>query len=244
MVPDAVEQLVKGREWSRVVVLTGAGLSAASGIPTFRGAGGYYQGRDAASLASPEGFESDPVLVWNWYAMRIRAVLAAEPNTGHIALTDLASNGSAIILTSNVDDLHDRSGHSPVRIHGNILETKCTVTDDVSAVNIENWPEIFEFETLPRSVEGNLSRPNVVWFGERPWGRAFEIVESLDGTELFLEVGTSGVVSYGFTEYAARMGCGVVRINPDSGRDRNIVNWRESSEVALPKLVDLLVNES
>jgi NAD-dependent deacetylase len=242
IVPGEVERLVRSRNWSRVIVLAGAGLSVASGIPTFRGAGGYYQGRDAASLASPEGFASDPVLVWNWYAMRIRAVLLAEPNAGHRALTELVSGVPTAVITSNVDDLHDRAGHIPVRLHGNILESRCTVTGVVSPHDVSSWPDEFDFDSLPRSSESDLLRPNVVWFGERPWTRPFEIVQGVDGTELFIEVGTSGVVSYGFTEHAAGMGCSVVRVNPDGERYRGVVTWEESSDNALPRLVELILS--
>ncbi len=241
MVPQEVERLIRNKDWSEIVVLTGAGLSAASGIPTFRGVGGYYQGRDAVSLASPEGFARDPVLVWNWYAMRIRAVLQAEPNAGHLALTRLAWSAPTTIISSNVDDLHDRAGHKPIRLHGNILETKCTVTGAVASVDVSLWPAEFDYDSLLRSERGDLLRPNVVWFGEQPWTRSFEIVRGLKGSELFIEVGTSGAVSYGFTEHAAQMGCRVIRVNPDSRTYPGVTLWPEESETALPVLVDLIV---
>lgn len=237
MVPDAVLRLISSRNWSKVVVLAGAGLSAASGIPTFRGAGGYYQGQDAASLASREGFASNPVLVWNWYAMRIRAVRGAEPNEGHQAMAELGG----VVLTSNVDDLLDRVGVPALRLHGNILEMRGVESGEVCKVNDRDWPEEFDYETLPRLVSGEMARPNVVWFGEYPWRAPFEVIEGLAGDELFVEVGTSGVVSYGFTEEAAWRGCGVIRVNQEARGGNGIVNWSGSSEVILPELVQLLM---
>jgi NAD-dependent deacetylase len=235
-VPDAVLRLISSRNWSKVVVLAGAGLSAASGIPTFRGAGGYYQGQDAASLATREGFASNAVLVWNWYAMRISAVRGAEPNDGHRALADLRG----VVLTSNVDDLLDRVGVAALRLHGNILEMKGVESGEVCEVNDLEWPEEFNFETLPRLESGELARPNVVWFGEYPWRAPFEVIENLAGDELFVEVGTSGVVSYGFTEQAAWRGCGVIRVNQEARGGKGLVNWTGPSEVILPQLAQLL----
>lgn len=236
VIPDAVLRLISSRNWSKVVVLAGAGLSAASGIPTFRGAGGYYQGRDAASLASPEGFAVDPVLVWNWYAMRIRAVRAAEPNAGHRALARLGG----VVLTSNVDDLLDQVGVAAVRLHGNILEMRGVESGEICPVNDSEWPEEFTLETLPRMGDGSLARPNVVWFGEYPWSGPFKVMNGLGGDELFVEVGTSGAVSYGFTEEAVRRGCGVIRVNQEARAGRGIVCWTGASEEILPELVQLL----
>lgn len=232
-VPLHVAELLAQRDWSRIVAYCGAGLSAASGIPTFRGAGGYYQGHNAAQLASPEGFAHDPVLVWNWYAMRIRTIRQSLPNPGHRSLAQL----DCLTITSNVDDLLDRAGVAPIRMHGNILEMRGLRSGRVEPIDDTVWPSQFDQETLPRLRDGEPTRPNVVWFGEMPWPQAFEAIGLLDGSELFLEIGTSGVVAYGFTEHALRLGCRVLRMNIDEPGGRGIVHWTGPTETTLPQLV-------
>ncbi|UCH16487.1 MAG: NAD-dependent deacylase, partial [Burkholderiales bacterium] len=156
------------RDAQRVAVLTGAGMSAESGIPTFRDAlTGLWSHFDPAQLASEEGFRADPQFVWDWYAERRAGVLAAEPNAGHRALAAFARRrpGVLTIVTQNVDDLHQRAGNvDAIRLHGAILEdcwlepcrrnARCDVRSAAPG-------------RPPRCAEcGNLARPAVVWFGE------------------------------------------------------------------------------
>lgn len=226
----------------KVVVLTGAGVSAASGIPTFRGAGGLYNGVSVEDLATPEGFARNPQLVWEWYAYRVGLVRAAAPNAAHAALAQWAGLAESFsLVTSNVDDLHERGGSRSVHhLHGTILQGRCTHCGVV-----EDLPDPLDVsDALPISAAGHLLRPNVVWFGERPIFTAIQALEDgIPEADLFVEVGHSGVVHYGFSEWAVRQGIMMLRINPDPGHlDRmpNVVHWRVGAEEALPALVEVL----
>lgn len=220
--------------FARVIVLTGAGISASSGLPTFRGAGGMYEGRKVEDLATPEGFERDPELVWRWYSMRIAQVLAAQPNAGHLALAELeALCGQFTLITSNVDNLHERAGSRRLfKLHGSILEARCTQTGTV-------YPLAAPPEGVPKSPDGAPLRPNVVWFGERPRRAAIDAFHSAIGeATLVIEAGVSGAVDYGFTHMALENGRRVVSINPQpTHRDRRCHFVQEGSETALPRLV-------
>lgn len=219
-------------------------MSAPSGIPTFRGSGGLYEGRDVSRLATPEGFASDPVLVWNWYAERIRVLRTKKPNAGHHALVELEGIAERVsIITSNVDDLHFMAGSSRVeRLHGSILQVKGVESGAVYAVDEGGWPMLFsEVDELPCCPEGELLRPNVVWFGEYPWEGAFDLLRAeLPEASVFLEVGVSGSVGYGFTELAARMGIPIVRVNPEGVGGMGVKVIRESADVALVGMLDRL----
>lgn len=218
--------------------MTGAGVSAASGIPTFRGSGGLYNGVSVEDLATPQGFRRNPQLVWEWYAYRIGLVRAASPNPAHEALAQWASLAKSFVLvTTNVDDLHERAGSPQVgHLHGTILHGRCIETGV-----IEDLPDPLSVsEGLPLSSSGRPLRPNVVWFGERPIASAYMTLrDSIPEADLFVEVGHSGVVHYGFSDMAVRAGCLMLRINPDSGHlDRfpNVVHWKEGAEACLPAL--------
>ena len=225
----------------RVLVLTGAGISVASGLPTFRGSeDSLYHGLNPYDLASPQAFAAKPVIVWNWYLMRIRDGIDAKPNAAHKALHDLEDIAQQVtIVTSNVDSLHQMAGSKNVfRLHGNILETKCTNCKGVDDLEMEFVRNDVTEETLPRCSCGGLLRPNVVWFGEYPWPEGFEAVQSeLPQTDIVLEIGVSGVVGYGFTQIATRHGIPVIRINPDGEKEYGVTLIKEPSEVTLPRLV-------
>jgi NAD-dependent deacetylase len=234
-----IAELMQGN----VLVFTGAGISAASGIPTFRGDGGLYEGLNPYELASPEAFARQPVTVWNWYLMRIHQGKSARPNPAHLALAQLEEKAELVtIVTSNVDPLHDRAGSTNVyRLHGNILETYCPNCGEVLPIYPDFLPERYTEETLPRSTCGAVVRPNVVWFGERPWPDAFEAVRrELPQADVVLEVGQSGMVSYGFTEIAARTGIPTVRINPEGEAQPGVFLINEGAETVLPRLVALI----
>lgn len=225
-----------------IVVQTGAGVSAASGIPTFRGSGGLYNGVSVEDLATPEGFARNPKLVWEWYAYRIGLVRAAQPNAGHFALAEWANMAEGLtLLTSNVDDLHERAGSQAVHhLHGTILKGRCCETGVVY-----DLADPLDVSTdLPRTLEGKLLRPNVVWFGERPVESAFEAMASaIPRADLYIEVGHSGVVQYGFSDWALSLGLPFVRINPDrdpAPRDPRVIHIQAGAEEALPALVEVL----
>jgi NAD-dependent deacetylase len=200
----------------RVAVLTGAGVSAESGVPTFRGQDGLWRQYRAETLATPEAFEQDPKLVWEWYDWRRGLIAPVEPNPGHRVLAawqDLFPELS--LITQNVDGLHGKSGsRDVVELHGNIWKLRCTREGTVSEVRETPLPR------LPPVCPscGALLRPHVVWFGESldpaVLERAFRLSESC---RIMLVVGTSSVVqpAASLPFAAARSGAQVVEINPE-----------------------------
>lgn len=233
--PELIERL-RGR----VLVLTGAGISVASGIRPFRGDEGLYEGLNPYELASPEAFAKQPVTVWNWYLMRIHQGKAAQPNPAHLALAEMERKAKHLtLITSNVDELHEMAGSQRVfHLHGRIFERLCTRCKTTERIN--NLPEKIDESTLFRCHCGGLLRPNVVWFGEYPWAEAVDAVRAeLPKADIVLEVGSSGVVSYGFSEAAASIGIPVVVINPDGGGTPEMMVIEEKAEIALPRLVEM-----
>lgn len=206
----------------RIVVLTGAGMSAESGIPTFRDAlTGFWSRFDPMQLASEEGFRANPQRVWNWYAERRSGVRAARPNPGHLALGAFAQRhpGRLTVVTQNVDDLHQRAGNTDaIRLHGDILEDRWIDTcPRLSGPACDTaWATPGE---PPRCQDcGNAVRPGVVWFGENlPLGALLAAEAAADCAELMLVVGTSGAVwpAAGLAARARRAGAWVAIVNPD-----------------------------
>lgn len=198
-----------------VCVLTGAGISAESGIPTFRDAlSGLWANYRPEDLATPEAFERDPKLVWDWYESRRERILKTEPNAGHRALAALASRVPKLTLvTQNVDGLHQRAGSTGVlEYHGNILNDRCTVERVVErrAAELLNG--------LPRCANcGALMRPDVVWFGEAiPTLPLRLAAEAASDCDVFFSIGTSSVVypAAGLIEDAKHHGAAVIEVNP------------------------------
>jgi NAD-dependent deacetylase len=212
------------RQAQHVVVFTGAGVSAESGIPTFRDAQtGLWTEYDAATLASPEGFRADPALVWGWYEWRRMKVLWAKPNPAHLAIAELGNRVPRLMLvTQNVDDLHERAGSdNPIHLHGSLHCPRCFVCarhyDYPSG--IPNEPEGGRRLEPPRCAHcGGYIRPGVVWFDEslpeKAWQAAQNTVEECD---LLFSIGTSSLVwpAAQLPETAARNGAAVVQINPE-----------------------------
>jgi NAD-dependent deacetylase len=206
-----------------VCVLTGAGMSAESGIPTFRDAlTGLWSRHDPMTLASEEGFRADPRLVWDWYAERRRGVRAAEPNAGHHALADWQRRhpGRMTIVSQNVDDLHQRAGSlDTLCLHGDILADRwldpCPHARRASACATGQASR----GRPPQCAEcGNRVRPGVVWFGEPLPAAVLEAAErAVRHCALLLVVGTSGAVwpAAGFAAQARRSGAWVAVINPN-----------------------------
>jgi NAD-dependent deacetylase len=205
------------RKARHVCVLTGAGISAESGIPTFRDAlTGLWSKFRAEELATPEAFERDPGLVWRWYEWRRELVRRAEPNAGHHALVELARRVPRLTLvTQNVDGLHQRAGSSAVlEYHGNILRDRCTVEQVV--VDRAGG----DGAGLPRCAGcGGLLRPDVVWFGEAiPRGPMLLAAAAAEDCDVFLSVGTSSLVfpAAGLAETAVARGAVVIEVNPNA----------------------------
>jgi NAD-dependent deacetylase len=170
-----------------VVVFTGAGVSADSGVPTFRGSGGLWRDFRAEDLATPDAFARDPLLVWEWYEWRRELIRNARTNAAHDAIARLRS---AVVVTQNVDGLHDRAGSAEiVELHGNIFRVRCT-REGTTQVHEE------AFDALPPHCEcGGLLRPDVVWFGEMlPEEAVARAVNAIRRADLLLVIGTSGVV--------------------------------------------------
>ncbi len=174
-----------------VFVLTGAGVSAESGVPTFRGVGGLWQGYRIEEVASPEAWRRDPGLVWQFYSMRRRVAADKRPNPGHYALAKLEEQlGERLFLcTQNVDSLHEQAGsRRVVHMHGRLFQSRC---DACSRPPFDD-DRAYEAE-LPRCSCGGRIRPHICWFGEMPF-ELDTIYRALEKATLFVAVGTSGVV--------------------------------------------------
>lgn len=199
-----------------IVILTGAGVSAESGIDTFRGGGGLWEQHRVEDVATPEAFARDPELVLRFYDMRRAAIQAKEPNAAHYALGKLDrewpkdGDRDLLIVTQNVDDLHERGGAKRVlHMHGTHLNAWCTACDVRSP-----WRDsLIDRPPCPACGEAAL-RPDVVWFGEMPYEMDC-IYKALRGADLFVSIGTSGAVypAAGFVRDARELGVRTLELN-------------------------------
>lgn len=231
---DDARSLLSGAE--RVVVISGAGMSADSGVPTFRDAlTGLWERYDPMELATPEAWEADPDLVWSWYSWRRELVAQAQPNAGHLAIA--RSPKVTRVVTQNVDDLHERAGSASVdHVHGELFADRCGACGAAYSGPTSH-------DAPPACAEcGGRVRPGVVWFGEMlpsgPWDAATAAVTSCD---VALVVGTSGLVhpAASLPRLAAESGARVVEVNPgDSGLGACVdVHVRASAAEALPHIL-------
>ena len=227
-----------------IVILTGAGVSAESGIDTFRSAGGLWEQHRVEDVATPEGFARDPDLVLRFYDMRREAIQTKQPNPAHQALARLdgAWRGDLLIVTQNVDDLHERAGANNVlHMHGEHLNTWCTACDVRSA-----WTgPLITRPPCPECGESAL-RPDVVWFGEMPY-QMDRIYAALATCDLFVSIGTSGAVypAAGFVREAKANGARTLELNlePSQGsRWFDETRLGPASEI-VPQWVDELLGE-
>ena len=217
----------EAREWLRkansVTVLTGAGISAESGVPTFRGAGGLWKQYQPEDLATEYAFARDPETVWEWYEWRRGLIQQAQPNAGHLALVDLEHRVSRFTLvTQNVDGLHQRAGSKSVlEVHGSIWKLLCTKCN-------RSWLDLTHPLKVPRLCEcGALARPGVVWFGESLPPDIWAASESASlRCDVFLIIGTAAVVypAAGLFRYAQSAGAKVIEINIERTEISNTVN--------------------
>ena len=219
----------------RVVVLTGAGVSADSGIPTFRGPGGLWRNFRPEELATPEAFERDPALVWEWYEWRRGIVRDAQPNAAHEALARIPD---AVVVTQNVDGLHERAGsRDVVELHGSILRVRC-VSERRTLMRDE------PFEEIPPHCEcGARLRPDVVWFGEMlPQDALARAAAAVHAADLLLVIGTSGVVypAAGFVRLHTGLS---IEVNPEASAVSSACTFAiaERAAVAVPPLVDAIL---
>lgn len=235
----------------RIAVLTGAGMSAESGVPTFRDAlTGLWARFDPERLATEAAFHADPALVWGWYRWRAAQVLRVEPHAGHRAIAQLAARGiAADVVTQNVDDLHERAGSTDVvHVHGHLLRSRCIacgathVPDPIAA---EPRPTGDGAREMPPRCDacGGLFRPAVVWFGEAlpeaAWTRALEAVERCDRVVV---VGTSGLVqpAASLPALARELGKPVLEINPQRSGITSFVDehWAMPASSGLQRLLE------
>ncbi len=211
--PDLLERL---REARHVAVLTGAGMSAESGVPTFRDAlNGLWSDFRPEDLATPEAFKRNPRLVWDWYAARRAQVSQVMPNAGHEALARLARRYTRFtVITQNVDGLHQAAGSRDViELHGNLRRVKCFERGHLA----ETWEETGEVPPRCPQCRGQL-RPDVVWFGEAlPEAELDRAIEATLNCDVFLSIGTSALVypAAGMPVAALEAGQPVIEINPE-----------------------------
>jgi NAD-dependent deacetylase len=221
------ERLIRWlREARRVLAFCGAGVSAESGVPTFRGAGGLWEGQPVEEVATPEGFARDPGKVWRFYGERMQGVGSVHPNPAHRVLRAMEEHyDDFLLVTQNVDDLHERAGSRKlVKLHGSLLETRCIVCEAVEPLAEPVQMEPLHAGVLPYCGCGGMLRPNVVWFGEALDPAHFDRIRAFfaqaqfdDTPSVVLVIGTSGMVSsgYGIPQNARYFGARSVEINPE-----------------------------
>lgn len=221
----------------KIAVLTGAGVSAESGIKTFRDSDGLWEGHDVMEVASPEGFKKNPEVVLDFYNQRRRQLLTVQPNAAHLALAELEEIHEVTVITQNVDDLHERAGSTKViHLHGELLKVRSTFDDTL----IMDWKTDLNLGDL--CPHNHQLRPHIVWFGEMvPMIEiAAQVVEQ---AEAVLIVGTSMQVypAAGLVQYA-KPGAQIyfVDIKPSIAQNRNIAVFAEKASTGVPKVVSLL----
>ena len=231
----------------RVAVLSGAGISAESGVPTFRDdKNGLWARFDPYELSSTRGWERNPERVWGWYLWRHYLVADVQPNAGHRAIAAWQNDADVTVITQNVDDLHERAGSEPVHhLHGSLFEFRCArcgmpYTEALPAMAepaIEVEPPVHDC--------GGLIRPDIVWFGEalpdEPWRKSVEATEAAD---VMVVVGTSAIVypAAGLPELALARGTVVIEVNPEPTplSASATISIRQPASQALPGLLQRL----
>lgn len=204
-----------------IVILTGAGISAESGLGTFRDTGGIWAKFDPMKLATPEGYAADPEAVLDFYSARRANLLDARPNAAHLALAQLeqawmmAGRGEFLLVTQNIDDLHEQAGSANLmHMHGELLKTRCTACGhlftDREALSVQR--------ACPACGAAGSLRPHVVWFGEMPLGMD-QIYAALEAADVFVAIGTSGTVwpAAGFVQEAKAAGAWTVELTLEPG---------------------------
>jgi NAD-dependent deacetylase len=218
---EIAERIARARSMligaERIVVLTGSGISAESGIPTFRGTGGLWAGFRVEDFATPEGFDRDPVAVWNWYADRRADLERARPNPGHLALAEIQRRAqrrgaSFVLATQNIDGLHQAAGSEGVlELHGSMRTVRCERCEYRRELTIDH------VEAVPACPDcGGRLRPDVVWFGEPlPVDVYAAAVDAASSADLFLSVGTSALIypAAGLIEWALSGGAKAIEVN-------------------------------
>jgi NAD-dependent deacetylase len=244
-IADALHRTIDGG--GRICVATGAGMSAESGIPTFRGTHDSLWSRfDPMRLATAEAWRADPALVWGWYRWRMQLVRDARPNAGHVALADLAHRVPLSLVTQNVDDLHERAGSAvDAHVHGSLFALRCFACGRAHDNALDDYVDGQQQVAPMRCTAcGDAIRPGVVWFGEALPDDAWDAAtDAATRCALMLVVGTSGLVypAAGLPALARRHSATVVEINPEptalSAEADHV--WRSTAALALPQLLAL-----
>lgn len=242
VIPEALIEALRSSR--HVCVLTGSGISAESGVPTFREAQtGLWEKFDPHELATPEAFLSDPELVWKWYRWRRDLVANVEPNAGHHALVELASRVREFtLITQNVDGLHQRAGSKNViEFHGNLFEDRCFFEGCVVAGAKDDSGEV----PICPACGGNL-RPGVVWFGEAiPEQAQSKAIAAAASCDLFFSIGTSSLIwpAAGLSATARAAGASVVEVNPNTTplSDNSDFCLNGNAGMVLPELISRFI---
>lgn len=226
----------------KISVLTGAGISAESGLKTFRDAGGLWEGHNVYDVATFDAWQADPGLVLDFYNMRRKDVKNAHPNNGHLALNDLEAKFEVTVVTQNVDDLHERAGSKNVmHLHGEILKVRSTINDHL----IYDWTE--DLSMGDKCEQGSQLRPHIVWFGEM-----VPMIETasrlVSKSDIFIVIGTSMLVypAAGLIQYISP-DCPVYVVDPklEKVQSPNPVRYyTENASTGVPKLVKKLMDEA
>jgi NAD-dependent deacetylase len=230
-----------------VTVLSGAGISAESGVPTFRDVEtGLWAKVDPYEISSADGWRRHPEKVWAWYLWRHYMMKSVEPNAGHRAVAAWQDYAEVHVVTQNVDDLHERAGSGRVyHLHGSLFEFRCDRCQQPYHGELPAMPEPVETVAPPTCTCGGLIRPNVVWFGEGLPGDAWErSVDAVTAADVAVVVGTSAIVypAAGLPELALANGIPVIEVNPERTplSDNASISLRETAATALPTLLQRL----
>jgi len=237
MFESVADKLQKAK---KIVFVTGAGISQESGIPTFRGDDGLWRTYDPMQLATIDAFYQNPKLVWEWYEERRKNILAAKPNAGHVAISELAKYKEVWVLTQNIDGLHQRAGSQNVlELHGSIITIKCTVCNFKDKITSS-------FSEMPPLCKcGNILRPDVVWFGEPlPQDVWDDAITHSSLCDVMVVAGTSLNVSPAnlLPIYAKQYGALMIEVNPEETlmSASMALSIRSTSAKALPELVSIV----
>jgi len=228
-----------------IVILTGAGISAESGLATFRANNGLWCNHRVENVATPEAFARDPKLVHNFYNMRRTQLKKAKPNAAHLALAELQRDwpGKVVIITQNVDDLHERAGASVLHMHGELRKTRCLISE-----KIFDWEDDTNTQILcPCCKKTGTMRPHIVWFGEMPL-HMDEIHHLLHECSLFMSIGTSGNVypAAGFVQevrFAGRAHTVELNMEPSLGHSLFAEKIYGPAGQVVPTYVQQLLNK-